>query len=108
MCEIFKRDISKVFQLLGALDGVSENYFPFAVEELENYYKRENIVFDDEMVIDKLDNIKTKEDLDPMIFSKETINMFDIYNEANSLEKDLYNHYMDMKKEQDIDLEIEK
>ena len=108
LCEIFKKDIGKTYQLLGALDVVTDDFFPLATDELENYYKRENIDFDEDRVINELDSFKTKADLDPTIFSKETIAMFDIYNEANSLEKDLYNHYMDMKKEQDIDLEIEK
>lgn len=108
LCEIFEKDIGKTYQLLGALDGVTDNFFSFATDELENYYKRENIDFDEDKVINKLDSFNTKEDLDPMIFSKETIDMFDIYNEANKLETELFNYYKDMKKEQDLDLEIEK
>lgn len=108
LCEIFEKDIGKTYQLLGALDGMADNFFPFAIEELENFYKRENIEFDDNKVLNDFDNFNTKDDLDPMIFSKETIDMFDIYNEANKLETELFNYYKEMRKEQDIELEIEK
>lgn len=108
LCEIFKKDIGKTYQLLGALDVVTDDFFPLATDELENYYKRENIDFDEDRVINELDSFKTKADLDPTIFSKETIAMFDIYNEANKIETELFNYYKDMQKEQDKDLEIEK
>lgn len=108
LCEIFKKDIGKTYQLLGALDVVTDDFFPLATDELENYYKRENIDFDEDRVINELDSFKTKADLDPTIFSKETIAMFDIYNEANKIETELFNYYKDMQKELDKDLEIEK
>ena len=108
LTNIFSTTHSSILNYIGALDQITDDFWSPAMDELEEYNKRNNISMNDDELINCIEELKTKDDLDANIYSSETINFFDIYKEANILEDELDNLYKDLKKEKDIEEEIEK
>lgn len=108
LTNIFSTTHSSILNYIGALDQITDDFWSPAMDELEEYNKRNNISMNDDELINCIEELKTKDDLDANIYSSDTINFFDIYKEANILEDELDNLYKDLKKEMDIEEELEK
>lgn len=106
--DIFTKNPKEVFRYGRITEMVSDDFTFSAVEQLEKYYQDNGIKKEDIDLIEEVGNYKKKEDLNENIFSKDIISLFDIYLEAERLQKDLTDYYNVKIKETEIEEEIDR
>lgn len=110
LADIFENNYSETIRFIGALGYITDDFIFPAVEELEKYNQKNGINIDDEKLFDMVYGFKSKEDLNKNIFSKHTIDFFDVFKEADALENELdeYRKSLSISKENELEEDIEK
>lgn len=106
--KIFTDDPKEMFRYARITNTIIDQFVFPASEELEKFYQEHNINRKEEEIFEDLDKYASKDELSKTIFSDETINLFDLYKEAEQLQDDMTNYFNSIEKEKEQEEEIEK
>ncbi len=106
--KIFTNNPNEMFRYAKITNVIIDQFVFPASEELEQFYQEYNINRKDEEIFEDLDKYTSKEELNKKIFSKDTINLFDLYKKAEQLQADITTYFNSIEKEKELEEELEK
>lgn len=106
--KVFTNEPDKIYHYAQMTNSIIDSFSFTAYDELEKYYQDNGIERKGEEIFEDLEKFHSKEDLNKDIFSEDTINLFDLYKEAEQLQKDITDYVKSIEHEKELEEEIEK
>lgn len=111
--KIFSSDVKGIINYLKITDMLHDNFYTLAEDELKKYYSKEQVSKSEDKIIEELLEFNFDRKFKRKVFSKETLELHRLFEEAQPLEKELYDTYIQLReketfKNNEIEEEIEK